>query len=251
MSFFNRKKIESTMIDDSDDALIDNETKVDVRTQLYQKEEEKTKKELKVLLLHKGTSGGFYTVLLISLLVAIIKIDVANMILLAPFLMSIYIIGKRDKVFEYGVVENYYMWNLTTTLRLTARNTKMFSLLYDKRLLISYIAVAIISLEQLLLRSFLPYGWSVSLAGLSYTLVILGAVSLFAERETRQMSHVFFALTIGLYISTSAAYWFYGYLNGMNIVFAIFSYFLALRSYQIQIKHVDEKELEKAFRNLS
>lgn len=251
MSFFNRKKIESTLIDNSSDALIDDGKKVDVRTQIYKKEEEQQRKELKVLLLHKGTSVGFYTVLLISLLVAIIKIDVANMILFAPFLMSIYLINKRDKDFQYGVVENYYMWNLTTTLRLTARNTKMFSLLYDKRLLVSYIAVAIISLEQLLLRSFLPYGWSVSLAGLSYTLVILGAVSLFAERETRQMSHVFFALTIGLYITTSAAYWFYGYLNGMNIVFAIFSYFLALRSYQIQITHVDEKELEKAFRNLS
>lgn len=216
------------------------EAKSDGRENLHKKQAIKKASEKQLKIFHY-----FFTILsslflLVLFAVTVKKGDISSIIsiTLISLLFGIgRLITKKIEYRQYGVVENYYAWNFSLTLKLFLHHIKWLKKMNSITAL--YIAVVI-----MFGFSFVPFGIIQFVFLVLFFLVLLLALQQVGERNTYKAS---FPLRVGfvlLVISSLFVYLVYGVIGGVQLGVAFILNEIAVLFENMKIREIKEEEYE-------
>lgn len=190
-------------------------------------------------------------VLIIGLFVSLITFRIGNMFMFVLAIVGFFVIGRKNKNYIYGPIENYYTSNLSITLKGFFNNVFNIKSFMPFANQIGWIAVAILFIEQIVLKNFLFYPISTGIAGLGLLLYSLSIMMLIANKDTKSLS-VLLALFAFVSVTASAVTSvLFGYISGQNFILAFVSLLFADWFSYFNIYKVDVEELEQAFEEVN
>lgn len=144
----------------------------------------------------------WWAILIVTMLFSILLFKPANLLsILVVFIISIPLYLKSRR-FDYDEKKNYYVVNLTNTLRAFLRKVCHLEEWFIHAKTFVWIGMVVSFLEITVLRTFLYYPLSMTVHLLSNVLLITGVLMLLSNRKTRLVASL---LNIAAITSTIAA----------------------------------------------
>lgn len=189
---------------------------------------------------------GILIVLIAGVLFSVIAFEFFNALIFVLFLVGFVLLNKKKSTFTYGVLENYYTSNLSTTLRGFFTNVFKVKPLFPFASTIGWIAIIILFVEQIMLRNFLHYTVTTSISGFGLLILLLSILLMISTHKMKELSVIlatfaFFSISASLLTSVA-----FGYISGQNFFLAIVALAFAEWFNLFNIYKVDKEELKQA-----